>query len=303
MRPILAIIIVVRHFRQYYELYKLTSKLLKAYDPGIKVGGPATARYEPPHPAAAFLERFLAHCRAHDCPLDFVSWHKYTVDPRVIEAHAREVRSLLDRYGYGGVESHLNEWNYGPGNWDIWGPGKELARRNAFELQKSEVGAAFVAATLMLLQDAGVDVRPTTMGSRWRFLRLFDYYGVPQKPFTRCGPSASFLIPESCSRGAHRRRRHRPELSGGCRPVHRRDRGPAEPLWRRARAGRRVRFDGLARQSDLTYSVMLVDGEVRPTPRSERGYMGHGVSTSYPSRPARRRAGHGNGRAFGHRPS
>ena len=169
---------------QYFALYEATAKLLKAHDPAIKVGGPATARYEPPHPAADFLARFLDHCRSHDCPLDFVSWHKYTTDPGVIVTHAHEVHDLLVNYGYDQVESHLNEWNYGPAEWDIWGPGRELARRRAFEAQKNEVGAGFVTSTLIELQDAPVDVATYYDGQPLAlFCGLFDYYGVAQKTF------------------------------------------------------------------------------------------------------------------------
>jgi xylan 1,4-beta-xylosidase len=169
---------------QYFALYEATAKLLKSHDPSIKIGGPATARYEPPHPQASFLARFLEYCRSHNCPLDFVSWHKYTTDPGVMVDHARQVRDLLVHYGYGAVESHLNEWNYGPADWDIWGPGKEHARRQSFEAQKNEVGASFVATILTRLQDAPVDVATYYDGQPSAlFCGLFDYYGVAQRTF------------------------------------------------------------------------------------------------------------------------
>ena len=262
---------------QYFELYEATSSLLKAYDPGIKVGGPATARYEPPHPAAAFLERFLAHCRTHDCPLDFVSWHKYAVDPRIIEAHAHEVRSLLERYGYGGVESHLNEWNYGPADWDIWGAGRELARRRAFELQKGEVGAAFIAATLTLLQDGGVDVATYYDGQPMAlFCGLFDYYGVRQKAFYAIRAFRQLLDYPG---------RVHAEISGGdagLRCLAAADPFTGETAVLLSRFGGEpgpvdVRFDGLPSDADLTYSVVMVDGESTYA-QVERGYLGHGVS-------------------------
>ncbi|MCU0522701.1 MAG: glycosyl hydrolase [Anaerolineae bacterium] len=263
---------------QYFELYETTSKMLKAYDPGIRVGGPATARYERPHPAATFLERFLAHCRAHDCPLDFVSWHKYTVDPRVIEAHAHEVRGLLERYGYGGVESHLNEWNYGPANWDIWGPDKELARREAFERQKNEVGAAFVAATLILLQDAGVDVATYYDGQPMAlFCGLFDYYGVRQKAFCAMRSFRELLDypgrvhAELIGDGAGLRCLAAADpFTGETAALLSRFDGEPGPVD--------VRFEGLPGDADLTYSVVVVDRESTYA-QVERGHLGHGVNT------------------------
>ncbi|MBN1247781.1 MAG: hypothetical protein JXC32_08990 [Anaerolineae bacterium] len=171
-------------FEQYFDLYERTSKLLKAYDSSLQVGGPATAKLEPPHPAAGFLRHFLAHCQSHRSPLDFVSWHKYTTEPQVIRGHAQDVERLLSAYGYANATSHLNEWNYTPFEGPIWEPGQEVSRRAAFERQKSHEGAAFVATTLAHLQDSPVDVatyydgQPSSL-----YCGIFDYYGVPQKAF------------------------------------------------------------------------------------------------------------------------
>lgn len=57
----------------YYRLYAATARALKAVDPALRVGGPATTRGE-------WLPEFLAWCRAHDAPVDFVSTHVYPDD-------------------------------------------------------------------------------------------------------------------------------------------------------------------------------------------------------------------------------
>ena len=59
---------------EYYRLYEITARAIKAVDPAIRVGGPATS-------ASKWVASFLAYCRAHDVPVDFVSTHQYAGDP------------------------------------------------------------------------------------------------------------------------------------------------------------------------------------------------------------------------------
>jgi len=57
----------------YFELYDHTARALKAVSPRLQVGGPATAQ-------AAWVAPFLAHVKAEDVPVDFVSTHVYAND-------------------------------------------------------------------------------------------------------------------------------------------------------------------------------------------------------------------------------
>ena len=57
----------------YFALYDLTAKTLKSIDPGLRVGGPATA-------GAAWVLEFLAHVKQSGAPVDFVTTHAYGVD-------------------------------------------------------------------------------------------------------------------------------------------------------------------------------------------------------------------------------
>ena len=54
----------------YFELYGHTARTLKAVDPALKVGGPATA-------GAGWIREFLDYAATHDLPVDFVSGHSY----------------------------------------------------------------------------------------------------------------------------------------------------------------------------------------------------------------------------------
>lgn len=165
---------------QYYALYETASVAIKAYNPSLKIGGPAVAR-----PAADFVPEFLEYCRARKLPLDFFSWHTYTADPEKIVSHARHIRTLLDEYGFTKTESHLNEWNYLTADFaTIWDKGNEYLRKETFDRQKNAEGASFVAQVLISLQDLPVDqanyydAQPIAL-----FCGMFDYHGVPQKTY------------------------------------------------------------------------------------------------------------------------
>ncbi len=57
----------------YFELYDHTARALKAVSPRLQVGGPSTAQ-------AAWVAPFLAHVKANNVPVDFVSTHVYAND-------------------------------------------------------------------------------------------------------------------------------------------------------------------------------------------------------------------------------
>jgi xylan 1,4-beta-xylosidase len=57
----------------YFELYDHTARALKAVNPRLRVGGPATAQ-------AAWVGDLIAHATQNNVPLDFVSTHVYGND-------------------------------------------------------------------------------------------------------------------------------------------------------------------------------------------------------------------------------
>ncbi len=57
----------------YFELYDHTARAIKGVSPRLQVGGPSTAQ-------AAWVEPFLAHVKAQNVPVDFVSTHVYAND-------------------------------------------------------------------------------------------------------------------------------------------------------------------------------------------------------------------------------
>ncbi len=172
----------------YFRLYHTAVTRIRASYPDLKVGGPAVGasgqfvngEFRP----TAFVTNFLALCRRESLPLDFFSWHCYTADPSELVRRAGAIRQLLDAYGFSKTESHLNEWNYLPGNnWKGLGRNSLPAdRQAAYETMAGSAGAAFIVTALLELQDAPVDVCNLFHGEAGGF-GLFNEHGVPQKNY------------------------------------------------------------------------------------------------------------------------
>lgn len=173
---------------QFLELYEVTARAIKSGWPDLKVGGPSLGytgefagdAFKP----GEFLQRFLRYCRDRGVPLDFFSWHRYSGEPSNYARRARAIRRLLDDHGFTRTESHLNEWNYLPN--EDWRPmmkeGQGLPRQQWADEMRGPQGAAFVAWSLLSLQDAPVDMANFYTAEIQAF-GLFNFHGVPQKTF------------------------------------------------------------------------------------------------------------------------
>lgn len=173
---------------KFFQLFEITAKTIKAWFPNLKVGGPALGGtgdfrdggFRP----VPFATNFLAYCRAHQVPLDFLSWHRYTSDPWDLPKRAAAMRKLLDDYGFARAESHFNEWNYLPN--DDWKPmlkdGQGTLREQWYREMSGPAGAAFAACGLLLLQDAPLDAANFYTGEIQGF-GLFSIHGVPNKNY------------------------------------------------------------------------------------------------------------------------
>ena len=172
----------------YFRLYTVTAKAIKARYPDLAVGGPSAGWSGPvegerlqPTPFAAGL---LAACKREGAPLDFFSWHIYTNDPAAVAARARATRRWLDESGFSKSESHLNEWNYLPSN--DWRPmmleGQGKGREAWYAAIGGAPGAAFTACVLAGLQDSPVDVA-NYYTADFQDFGLFTRHGAPKKTF------------------------------------------------------------------------------------------------------------------------
>ncbi len=67
----------------YWELYDHTARAIKSVSPRLQIGGPSTAQ-------AAWVGDFLAHTKAGNVPVDFVSTHVYANDTAKDVLHTNE---------------------------------------------------------------------------------------------------------------------------------------------------------------------------------------------------------------------
>ena len=128
---------------QFIELYAAAAPIIKRDHPDVKVGGCAFAG-----PVGKLAEKWLAAVRERGLPLDFFSWHLYCRDPRKVAELSEKVDALLEKYGFGGVESVFNEWNY-VCKWT-----ENLQR--CFDLHKEAFECAFMTGVMSVLQGTRV---------------------------------------------------------------------------------------------------------------------------------------------------
>jgi xylan 1,4-beta-xylosidase len=157
----------------YLALYGSSARTIKAIDPALRVGGPATA-------GAAWVPELLAFTAARGVPIDFVTTHTYGVDggfldekgeddnklstnPDAIVADVRKVRGQIDATRYKGMPLYFSEWSasYNP---------------------RDPVHDSYVSAPYILTKLAAT--RGFAQGmSYWAYSDLFEEAGPPPTPF------------------------------------------------------------------------------------------------------------------------
>ncbi len=110
--------------KDYFEMYTVAAKHLKACFPHLKIGGYASCGFYAilknyvkeanstpmTENFLEFFHLFLAYIKEHDAPLDFFSWHSYdSIAANVI--YQNYAKEELIKAGYGHVETFLDEWN------------------------------------------------------------------------------------------------------------------------------------------------------------------------------------------------
>ena len=151
----------------------VAAKHLKTCFPNLKIGGPASAGDE------GWMERFLERITENGkTPMDFFSWHWYWTEPTDVSIKATRIRRLMEKYGYGDIESILNEWNYVR----CW------TKEFVYSIKQiiSMKGAAFTAAVMSAMQNNPdvdmlmyYDARPTAFNGLWdmyTYEELKGYY-------------------------------------------------------------------------------------------------------------------------------
>ncbi|WP_010544124.1 GH39 family glycosyl hydrolase [Sphingomonas elodea] len=157
----------------YFELYEITARAIKAIDPRIRVGGPATA-------GAGWVSEFLDHATRRHIPVDFVSTHTYGVDggfldetgqddnklstnPDAVIADVLKVRRQIAVSKFRGIPLFFTEWSasYNPRD----------------PVHDSYISAAYVLTKLKATRGIAQGM------SYWTYSDLFEEAGPPPTPF------------------------------------------------------------------------------------------------------------------------
>src|SRR6266852_5158134 len=154
----------------YYELYDRAARAIKRVSPRLRVGGPSTAQ-------AAWVDRFLAHCKEKSVPVDFASTHVYGNDKAedVFGTHERISRNQMVCRAVKKVHDQIAASPYSntPLIWSEF---------NASYMNEPAVtDTAFIGPWMAdtIRQCDGL----TAMMSYWTFSDVFEEQGVVKTPF------------------------------------------------------------------------------------------------------------------------
>ncbi|MFH2142645.1 MAG: T9SS type A sorting domain-containing protein [Bacteroidota bacterium] len=103
--------------QEYIAFYRTVTKAIKAYNPALKVGGPAISNVF----NESFINEFLDSVATYNLPMDFFSYHFYYLpNPYYFKLTNEYVRNKLNEYGLGGVELINTEWNTAMFNYQFY---------------------------------------------------------------------------------------------------------------------------------------------------------------------------------------
>ena len=154
----------------YYDLYDHAARAIKRVSSRLRVGGPATAQ-------AAWVDRFLAHCKEKNVPVDFASTHVYGNDKAedVFGTHESVPRTQMVCRAVKKVHQQIAASAY-PKIPLIWSE-YNADYGNHVEVTDSPFIGPWLADTIRRC-DGLVD-----MMSYWSFSDVFEEQGVVKTPF------------------------------------------------------------------------------------------------------------------------
>jgi xylan 1,4-beta-xylosidase len=154
----------------YYELYDRAARAIKRVSSKLRVGGPSTAQ-------AAWADRFLAHCKEKNVPVDFVSSHVYGDDKAedVFGTHEQISRNEMVCRAVKKVHEQITASAY-PRMPLIWTEYNADYSNQPHVTDSSYMGP-FLANTIRECDGL------TEMMSYWTFSDVFEEQGVVKTPF------------------------------------------------------------------------------------------------------------------------
>src|SRR5882762_3730127 len=154
----------------YYELYDRAARAIKRVSSRFRVGGPATAQ-------AAWVDRFLAHCKEKNVPVDFASTHVYGNDKAedVFGTHENIPRTQMVCRAVKKVHEQIAASAF-PNTPLIWSE-FNASYMNEPQVTDSAYMGPFLANTIRECDAL------TEMMSYWTFSDVFEEQGVVKTPF------------------------------------------------------------------------------------------------------------------------
>jgi xylan 1,4-beta-xylosidase len=159
--------------KAYFDLYDASARAIKAIDPALRVGGPATA-------GADWIPAFLDHAARNRIPIDFVTTHTYGVDggfldeqgkqdtkllmsPDAIVGDVRKARAQIKASPFADLPLFFTEWSasYTPRDF----------------VHDSYISAPYILSKLKHSQGMAQGM------SYWTYSDLFEEPGPPPTPF------------------------------------------------------------------------------------------------------------------------
>ncbi len=140
---------------QFVEFFCTVLPYLKGKFPSLRIGGPAFCA-----PDGVLQNMLLSEMQRRGLTMDFYSYHCYAPYPEKLTEFVHDGEQILEKYGFGGMETILNEWNYNCG----W-LGENFTR--GVETILGQKGASFTAACMSACQYSSLgmlmyyDARPS----------------------------------------------------------------------------------------------------------------------------------------------
>ena len=160
----------IRRIRRISSYTTMPRQAVKRVNPRLRVGGPSTAQ-------AAWADRFLAHCKEKNVPVDFVSTHVYGNDTAedVFGTHEKISRNQMVCRAVKKVHEQIAASAY-PGIPLIWSEYNAAYDNNPVVTDSAYMGP-YLANTIRECDGL------TTMMSYWSFSDVFEEQGVVKTPF------------------------------------------------------------------------------------------------------------------------
>jgi hypothetical protein len=163
---------------QFVEFFCTVLPYLKGKFPSLKIGGPAFCA-----PDGVLQNILLSEMQKRGITMDFYSYHCYTSEPENLLTYIKNGEKILEKYGFAGMETILNEWNYNCG----W-LGENFT--NGIEAILGLKGASYAAACMSLAQASSLgmlmyyDARPSAYNGLFKPYTLkINYTFYPFKMF------------------------------------------------------------------------------------------------------------------------